>query len=471
MNHGAAGEVLLLRAFETTGGTPWTEDDAAWASRSALQAVGSDAPPDAFLAARAQAGLRRLAAREPALAGWTAQPPAWAGLLTLGLGVAAFVAGLAGDRIGSGQGINLLAPPIWALLAWNLGAYLVLLVAALRRRAPAGPLRGALQAAWQRATPKLPGAPTWTRFAADWAAASLPLQAARVAQLLHGAAALLALGLIAGLYLRGLVLDYRVSWQSTFLDAPAAHALLATLLGPAAALSGIALPEVAGLQALRAPLPSGTAGASAAPWIHLYALTLAGCVVLPRLLLAGLASARLRRLRQQFPLPLDEPYFQRLLRQQRGQALPVRVWPHARAPKAPARAALQRLLAGAFGPGAALQLAPTVAYGAEETPADAQAGGALRLVLCDLGATPEPESQGRLLQALTPPGGPPPWLLLDETAFRQRFGATSPRLQERRQAWRALAEGRAAGIVFASLQDGADLAEAEAALQAAPTAA
>ena len=470
MNQAAAGEVLLLRAFETTGGTPWTEDDAAWASRSALQAVGSDAPADAFLAARAQAGLRRLAAREPALAGWTAQPPAWAGLLPLGLGMAAFVLGLAVDRIGSGQGINLLAPPIWALLAWNLGAYAVLLWAALRHRAPAGPLRSALQAALRRAAPKLPTASPWASFAADWSAARLPLQGARLAQALHLGAALLAAGVIAGLYLRGLVLDYRVSWQSTFLDAAAVQSLLGGLLAPAAALSGISLPDLAGWQALRGPLPADAPGASAAPWIHLYALTLLGAVVLPRLLLAGAAALRAGRLQRQFPLPLHEPYFQRLLRQHRGQALPVRLWPHARAPEAAARSALQRLLAGAFGPGAVLHIAPTVAYGSEEAPADLPPAGTLRLVLCDLGATPEPESQGRLLQALTPPGGVPPWLLLDEAAFRQRFGATSPRLTERRQAWRTLAEGRAAGIVFATLQDGADLAEAEAALQAAQAA-
>jgi hypothetical protein len=471
MNERAAGDILLLRAFESTSFVRWTDEDRAWASRSALQTVGADASPESFLAARAQAGLRRLEPLDPLLPRWRALRP-WRGEWWWLAGALGLLLGLLADRIGPSQRINLLAPPVWALIAWNVAVYVALLLGRLLSPATPGLLRRGLASAWlhwrTRAVPATgDSAAAWSQFVPAWMSLSRPLNAARLALALHLGAAAIALGLLAGMYLRGLVLDYRVSWQSTFLDAPAVHALLGTLLGPAAALSGIALPDVAGLQALRAPLSPGADAASAAPWIHLYALTLAGFVVLPRLLLAGLAGARLRRLRQQFPLPLDEPYFQRLLRQQRGQSLPVRVWPHARAPEAPARAALQRLMAGAFGPGAALQLAPTVAYGAEEAPAEAQTGGALRLVLCDLGATPEPESQGRLLQALTPPGAAPPWLLLDEAAFRQRFGATSPRIAERRQAWRALAEGRAAGIVFAALQDGADLAEAEVALQAA----
>jgi len=56
MNEQAAGQVLLLRAFETTGFARWTDEDRAWASRSALQALGTEAPAEAFLAARAQAG-------------------------------------------------------------------------------------------------------------------------------------------------------------------------------------------------------------------------------------------------------------------------------------------------------------------------------------------------------------------------------------------------------------------------------
>ena len=51
--------------------------------------------------------------------------------------------------------------------------------------------------------------------------------------LMHALAAALALGLIGGMYLRGLVFDVRAGWQSTFLDAGSVHAFLATALAPA----------------------------------------------------------------------------------------------------------------------------------------------------------------------------------------------------------------------------------------------
>ena len=86
------------------------------------------------------------------------------------------------------------------------------------------------------------------RFAALWLERSRGLATRRAETLLHAAAAALALGLIAGLYLRGLVFDYRVGWQSTFLTPEAAHAVVTTLLAPAARLSGIALPDVAGVR-------------------------------------------------------------------------------------------------------------------------------------------------------------------------------------------------------------------------------
>jgi hypothetical protein len=102
-----------------------------------------------------------------------------------------------------------------------------------------------------------------------------------------------------------------------------------------------------------------------------------------------------------------------------------------------------------------------VAYGGEETPAETDADGALRVALFELGATPEPESQGRLLQALGAPGMV--LALVDESAFVQRFGATSPRRAERRQAWQALVESSGATVVFVELR-APDLAVAEAAL-------
>jgi len=452
MNERAAGDVLLLRAFESTSFVRWTDEDRAWASRSALQTVGAEASPEAFLAARAQAGLRRLEPLDPLLPRWRALHP-WRSEWWWLAGALGLLLGLLADRIGPSQRINLLAPPVWALIAWNLAVYAALLLNRLLSPASPGLLRRGLASAWQRwrtraAPAKGDSAAAWSQFVTAWVSLSQPLNGARLASALHLGAAGIALGLLAGMYLRGLVLDYRVGWESTFLDAGSVHALLSTLLAPALALSGQALPDVTALQTLRMPQP----GSAAAPWIHLYALQLVLLVVLPRLLLALWAGWRARSLQANLPLPLDEPYFQRLLRQRRGGSTLLRVWPHARTPDASALSALRALLTRVLGDGVRLHIAPTVAYGSEEAPAETAADAAGRIALFDFGATPEPESQGRLLQALAAPGADPPVLLVDESAFVQRFGAGSPRRAERRQAWQALAAASGCPAVFVELQ-------------------
>jgi hypothetical protein len=83
-------------------------------------------------------------------------------------------------------------------------------------------------------------------FFTEWARAAAPLAAVRVGRSLHIAAFALALGAIAGMYVRGLVLEYRAGWESTFISAEAVHALLAFVLGPASALTGIRSPTCRG---------------------------------------------------------------------------------------------------------------------------------------------------------------------------------------------------------------------------------
>jgi hypothetical protein len=465
MNESAAGEVLLLRAYESAGFARWSDADKAAASRSALQQVGAQAPAEAFLQARAHAALPQLAPLDPLLPRWQALRP-WRAAGLLAVIVLAFVIGVAVDHIGSGGRINLLAPPVWGVIAWNLAVYLVLLLRLLRPAAAPAGLRHALAAGiarWRRrALRDAEGGSgaVWQAFAVDWAACSAPLQSARAALTLHLGAAALALGVLAGMYLRGLVLDYRVGWESTFLDADAVHGLLSTLLAPASMLSGIALPDVDGVRALREPQLPG-APASAAPWIHLYALLLSLLVVLPRLALALWSALRVRALRRDLPLPLEQPYFQRLLRQQHGSLVTLAIWPHARALDAAALERLKALLRRVHGDDVLIQLEPTVAYGTEDEVSAPRADGAERIVLCELGATPEPESQGRLVRSLGAR-----LLMLDEGAFAQRFGAASPRLAERRAAWSALAASLGGTALFVDLQ-APDSTAAGVALQAA----
>ena len=314
---------------------------------------------------------------------------------------------------------------------------------------------------------------------------SAPASAIRAAVLLHAGAAAIGLGLMAGLYTRGLVLDYRAAWESTFLSAGAVHAILSVLLAPASLLSGITLPDVAGFDALRSshaaiPGTPGAPGAPAAPWIHLYAWTLLLAVVLPRSALAAVACLRARWRVRHVDLPLTDAYFQRLRLQQFGGTAHVQVLPYAQAPSAQAVLGLRTLLTGVLGDALQSTVEPTVPFGAEDDEAAwpaLQASTTLLLALFDLTATPEPQNQGRFMEQLVAraPAGAATILLVDEAAFRRRFGTANDsdnaRLQQRRDAWQSTAQAFGSLPVFVNLEapQGQDFAAAQRALQAAIT--
>ncbi len=450
MTEAQARQVTLLQAFDTASppSPHWGDEDRAWATRAALQDGGGTDTAAAFIARRARHAMQRLAPRVPLLvrgaAGWFSLSwSKWVGLAV----IAGLLLGALVESLGSSQRINLLAPPLWGVLAWNAVVYVALLGQAmagvLRRPARGGVLRrltarllGGSGIA-ERAAESVPAA-----FAAAWARRSAPLTALRAATVLHAAAAAFALGLIAGMYLRGLALDYRAVWESTFLGASSAQALVGGALAPAAALSGIALPDAAGFEALRAAPGQIMQGAPAAPWIHLFALTLLGVVVLPRAALAVLDALRAAWQSRRFVLPLDDAYFQALVRQQHGDVAQVLVQPYACAPDAALAGMLAALLAPVLGDGAVVRLAPAAAFGEEDAPGAAPppAGTTLVLAWFDLSATPEAETHGRYARGLATraPAGAPTLIAVDETGFRARFGAE--RLAQRRDAWRAFTD-------------------------------
>lgn len=465
----AARRVLLVRAHETADTPLWTAEDRAWATRLARETVPADAAPARFLDERARHALQRLAPRDAAIARWQDRRLwRWTWLLAaLALGL---LAGLAVDAVGSAQRIDLLAPPVWGVILWNLAVYVALLL-------PRGLLRGGRLAGWlarRLAGGRVRGSGPLATFTADWVPRVLPALAARAALLLHAAAAALAAGLVAGMYLRGLVLDYRAGWESTFLEPASVQALLATLLAPASALTGIGIPDEAAISALRVG-PGVAAGAPAAPWIHLYASMLALCVIVPRSALAVWAALRGAWAARGVKLSPEDPYLQQLLLQGRGAAPRVRVLPHGAAPSPQAVLGLRELLAGALGAEMQLRLAAPVAYGGEEGAGarPAEPDTTLLVALVDLAATPEADTHGRLLRELRAAAPALPLLLLaDEAGFARRFGQLPERLAQRREAWRQLAAAEGAAWLSADLERPAADAAAHfaQALQAPPPA-
>ncbi len=482
MTESDAKDVLLLRAVETAAqpeALGWRDADRRWASDEAARQVGSAAGANVFIATRARLGLDRWLATSSANAGTPrvlhalrrGVAPGWA----LAFWAAAFVLGLAGDTLSAHGGrLNLLAPPLLALCLWNLAVYAALALAASRsalaapRRASAGSAAAAAQAAkgwmargaawaavrraaWlRRAAVAGEGgsaaalAQVSQRFVSDWTrAAAVPL-GHRAALWLHVGAAALALGLLAAMYARGLVADFRAGWDSTFLGASQVHALLHAVLGPAAALLGWPLPDAAQLAALR--WADGSAGEPAARWLHLHALTALGVVVAPRLLLALWQGWRARQSARDLDLTMDDAYFSALRRAAPAEARPVLVLPYSLTLASAQHAGLAAALVEVFGNGAAARLAPSAAQGAEDQPASAWLPLSLAelpddiALLYALAATPERETHaafGRVLAAALPPRctlTP----LIEQSAYRQRLGRAgdaAQRLAQRRAAW------------------------------------
>jgi hypothetical protein len=369
-------------------------------------------------------------------------------LAALGLALA-----IVGDVIGPSRRLNLIAPGLLALLLWNAVVYLLLAAARLRRRSAlrplAGPLRGLMRGAEQAfarlgaATGSPALAAARARMALDWTEASAALRWQRLAACLHGAAALLAFAVVASMYLFGLVIDYRAGWDSTWLDAAGVRRVLSVVLGPASALSGLALPDAAALAPLR--WAEGGAGESAARWIHLYAITLALGVIAPRLLLAAWALRRARQAASHWRWPSDDPYFRALRLQAPAPERPVSVLPYSYALGEAQRAALSSALREAFGAGAQARLAAALPMGAEDQLASTLPDGLADTVaaLFAATATPERETHGAFVRALQQAlaGRASVAVLVDESGLRASSGAVADaglRLQRRREAWQRL---------------------------------
>ena len=237
MNERTAIAVAAVRAVETTdrARAAWTDADRAWASRAAAEVVGESADPAAFIGRRALLALERLASRKDRVArlavAWRWRP--WVGALLV---AGAFVAGALADAIGPSERINILAPPVAALVVWNLVVYALLAARFVVRygESGAGPVARLLTrvAGGARSAGRATD-PAVTSFVDLWSSASGPLYAARAARVLHLAAAALAVGVMAGLYVRGLGLEYRATWESTFLEPSSVRALVATFYSPA----------------------------------------------------------------------------------------------------------------------------------------------------------------------------------------------------------------------------------------------
>lgn len=486
MRESDLSEVLLVKAIEEAdrAGALLPLGDRERAAREALRSSGIGtgevtrggklAPAaERALADRASRLARPLLERHPVLKEILrrAHRPAGTGLVLV---AAAFAVGLGMSALDGSRRINILAPPFLGLILWNLLVYLVLAIGAGRLLRPgtraAKPFaRAVSRGIGRRLGPLLERTvqvdtvlgEAVRRFVADWGEAAAPLLGRHLRRWLHLGAASVAAGLVAGLYLRGIVLRYEAGWESTFLEPEQVMALIGLLFGHVASWAGIELPQTLE-EIARLRWEGGAGGGAAAPWIHLIALCLTALVVLPRLALA--AGAWLSGLRLQRPghLPESLAAYARLVlgAGAQGEPVPISVTPYAFDPPPGAAEHLAARLSRTFGSGARPELRTAVAYGDEDSiPAafDADAHHvAGRVLLMNLAATPETENHGAAIVAArdhvrrTRPAVPL-LVVVDESAYAARFPSetsSSGRLEERRRLWREFAAGYGVEVGF-----------------------
>lgn len=422
--------------------------------------VGGDPSNDGFLVRRARLLTTRLAGTHPEIAR-LAHPVSWRPwALALG-SLLAFETGYLAAEFGPEQRLNLLSFPLVGLLLWNLFFYLLLGISAARRRysrrrtpVPDQPVPGWFKL-WRRVqswrftdSGATPASSAVAAFARAWTGHTAHLRTVEMRQALHGMAAALAAGLIAGLYVGGLALEYRAGWESTFLGAGTLESLLKIVFGPAAWLTGIDLPDAAHLS--RIAWSSGTAGENAAPWIHLAAVTAGLFIIAPRLVLAGLAGRRAERLRNALTVYSLDGYSRPLLHAGQGGGERAVLVPLGHQPSERSLAIVRSLVSGLLGGSGRLELLAPVNYGEEQARLDALPAAlstppAWLITLLNLAATPETEIHGdwlRGLRRLVERGTVARVLLLtDGAAFRAALNTSDAdrRVAERLAAWRSLA--------------------------------
>ena len=450
MRERAAQEIALVRAFEEA-------DPEGLLLRLRARRLATNEARAAGGAPLAQAS-RRAAVLYEAL---TSRIPGIPGMLRLTrvsraifapVGVLALFSGLMTNVSGAEQTISLLAFPLLGLILWNFLVYLALLVSVFR------PGRGADREEDREGD--RPRSSIWFAWLGEWACARLktpdpdamgivgralpaflrawsdeytPVATMRIRAVLHAGAALTVAGAVGGMYLRGLALEYRATWESTFLDPRTVQGLLEFVLSPAAWILGFSLPDVAALEQMR--LPGGAE--TAAPWIHLWALTAALTVVLPRvLLLVGSLWIVQRRARNLPADPLAGSL--RVLRDAReGAGSFAEIFPYSYHPAQKERDAALELAVEVAGHGVSARIQEPILYGGG-TPL--QTDGAtpdLWIVVFSLAQSPEREVHGEFLtHMLSLAEGRGVLAIVDRSPWRRRFDRTEEdRALERERTW------------------------------------
>ncbi|MEO7391414.1 MAG: DUF3482 domain-containing protein [Ramlibacter sp.] len=325
VDEATARGVLLVRAIEEADSAQRLLEagERERIEKAAFDSVSAGSPderpaPLRYLAERARQILLAVGRRNPRVAALEVAGP-WQGHLAWLLPLLAFISGLTLDRLGDPHKLDLLSPPLLAFIVWNVLVYGLLAASAL----PLG-----RHTTWaDRATRWLGRLPSQLRelsgsgiraslrtgFTAHWTRAAGTLESLRLQQVLHASAAAWAIGVALSIAAGGLVREYRVGWESLWLDAHGVQTVLNAVFAPVLWLLPVEGFTFEELQRLHSGAGVVVGLDQARKWVWLYLGLLLLVVVLPRALLAALARRRARALAQAVPLDLSEAYYADIL--------------------------------------------------------------------------------------------------------------------------------------------------------------
>src|SRR5258706_5663351 len=330
-----ARQILLAQAIETadTQGKLISDVERDELDRRAIEETRSSGAvrPDigAALCARAARVLEIVARRDAGLASLQ-DAPTWRQSLVWGLPLLALLLGILTDQVANPHRVDLLSLPLLAIVLWNLAIYVALAIALLRKAGHAGdttdPALGGIRRLAARFvdTPRQSGrtrAEIRARFLVSWQTVAARLNGQRVTMVLHLAAAAWGAGVALSLFIRGLVVEYKIGWESTFLSAEQVRAWLTGLFRPVLALFSMAPFTLSEISAMRFDAGNVAATESGRRWVYLYAGLLLIVVIIPRLALAAFAWARVKLAARRLSIDLSESYFQQLI----DRLIPARV--------------------------------------------------------------------------------------------------------------------------------------------------
>ncbi len=220
----------------------------------------------------------------------------WRGWITALLLILALFLGFIANEFESGKRLNLLAFPVLGMLAWNFFIYIVKAFIQIRnlfrRKSNKVNLGLFIHAISTLSTQLLNRNHVHSsnktsvfykciyNFNIEYLQLSASIYKSHASRVLHLFAALFALGVIGGMYLRGFTTEYFAGWESTFLGPEAVHTFLKIALMPAAIITDQQFPTLESIEAIR--WGDGSAGENATHWIHLFTKTIFLFIIFPR---------------------------------------------------------------------------------------------------------------------------------------------------------------------------------------------